>query len=220
MMSALSVPLSHTIRLDDSHRWHRRLAGPASTSPSAARRRASSVVRAQRQHIPHPKPHPHAPSNARAFRSSSAPVQLPILAAIGYWCAEGARAPQPCEAGRFGVQPQLGGPDECTACPAPTWSLRGASSCTLCQGNFYPRVSSAAAASSSDAPTLAPIDDFECVACPLGASCTGLTLFTLDLRAGYWRLTTAADELSQYAVSPAEHPHHSRASEPFASCQH
>ena len=66
----------------------------------------------------------------------------------------------------------------CRACPLPTWSIAGSTSCPLCAaGYFYHQAT--------------------CYECPSGAECAAgsSTLSALDLNRGYWRLSDASTEV-------------------------
>ena len=146
---------------------------------------------------------------------------VPVACPEAHYCPEGSSAPTPCDAGTYGGSERLQRAEECTECPAGSWcsagvlipcgngtynkkpgasnqgaceqcpdnavSVQGASRVAECQCNagYYN------ARSASETP--------ECVLCGAGAVCKvrGVTVATLPLKAGYWRLSPESTEIKR-----------------------
>ena len=86
----------------------------------------------------------------------------------------------PCDAGMVFDESR----GSCVVCPPSTSSVAGATSCDVCMPDRYRRDAVTAATTSS------------CVACPEGTSCGwNTTLATLNLTAGWWRVSGSSTEL-------------------------
>ena len=142
------------------------------------------------------------------------------LCPVSAWCAEGSSAPTPCEAGTFGGRPGLQHAKQCTECPAGSWcsagvlipcgtatynNQRGSSnqgSCTQCPENA---VSVQGASRVAECECNAGYynagshSEISCVPCGPGVVCKvrGVTVATLPLEAGYWRLSTESTEIKR-----------------------
>ena len=138
-----------------------------------------------------------------------------------YWCAAGSSAPTPCAAGTYGGSKGLQRAEQCTECPAGSWCSAGVlipcgtatyndqpgasnqGACTQCPDNAVSVQGASRVAececnaryynerSASETP--------KCMLCGAGAACKvrGVTVATLPLDAGYWRLSPESTEIKR-----------------------
>ena len=112
-------------------------------------------------------------------------VEVVEACPAGYWCSAGNRIP--CGTGTYNPLPEQIDMGACTACPANSDSAEASDSlsdCT-CELGYYDELQNAS--------------EVRCVLCPVGSDCTapGVTLGTLPLLQGYWRITRSSANLLQ-----------------------
>ena len=136
------------------------------------------------------------------------------------WCAAGSSAPTPCAAGTYGGRPGLQFAENCTACPTGSWcsagvlipcgnatynDQRSASHQGYCK-QCPPNAGSVQGASRVDECecnagyyNAGNASEIACVLCGTGTMCevSGVTVATLPLAAGYWRLGTESTEIKR-----------------------
>ena len=116
-------------------------------------------------------------TQGRADRSDCKPCEL------GMFCPKGSFAQTPCDAGTVGDRENLVSKDSCKSCEDNTWSNLGSSSCDSCRKDHYLQPSQEKKTTSATA-------SVECVKCLDHAKCNanGVTLETIELEEGWWRL--------------------------------
>ena len=137
------------------------------------------------------------------------------------WCAAGSSAPTPCEAGTYGGSEGLQRAEECTECPAGSWCSAGVlipcgngtyndqrnafnqGACVQCPANAVSvQGASRVAECQCNAEYYNNASGIpKCIRCGAGAACKvgvrGVTVATLPLKAGYWRLSPESTEIKR-----------------------
>ena len=109
---------------------------------------------------------------------------------LGFYCPEGASSPLPCEAGRRGESSRLGDARSCTPCAERTTSTAGSSTCDMCTSGNYELLQPTENAS------------IVCEPCVDHATCAtdNLTIRTIVVDAGYWRLGPLSQDIYECAT--------------------
>ena len=155
------------------------------------------------------------------YQKASGATACTDLCPESNWCAAGSSAPTPCEAGTYGGSEGLQRAEQCTECPAGSWCSAGVlipcgngtyndqrnafnqGACVQCPANAVSvQGASRVAECQCNAEYYNNASGIpKCIRCGAGAACKvgvrGVTVATLPLKAGYWRLSPESTEIKR-----------------------